>query len=213
MKLLYRTRMRTAHRTLIVSALALGLTVAGCGGSSTQSSTRAAGEQTQGASTASSSTHQTSGRSGHLPLGSIEVSIPSLVENQIPKVNTCDGANTPLPLQWSNIPSSTAELAVFVLSLRHGKAFVDWAVTGLSPASQGISGTLPAGAVVARNSFGNVGYSICPPKGTRETFVVRVEALPQHLATRSGGDGRKLYQEAGRISTNLGIVSGVYTRS
>jgi phosphatidylethanolamine-binding protein (PEBP) family uncharacterized protein len=227
MKLSDRTRMGAAGTALIAFALAIGLTVAGCGGSSTQSSSAppsagTAGEQTQSASTAtppstSSSPQRTSGRPEPSPALSIEASIPGLVgsEQQIPKASTCDGANTSLPVRWSRIPPGATELAVFVLNLKpvKGKNFLDWAVTGLSPTSQGISaGTLPAGAIVARNSFGKVGYSICPPKGTREIYVVRVVVLPRHLAAQPGVDAEKLYNEVERIAKVAGITGGVYTR-
>jgi phosphatidylethanolamine-binding protein (PEBP) family uncharacterized protein len=226
MKLSDKTRMRAAGMTLVASVLALGLTAAGCGGSSkpSTSSTTAAGAQTQSAATAPASAPaetsprpQTGGPPGPAPNASIEASIPGLVgsEHQIPKANTCDGANTSLPVRWGKMPPGTAEVAVFLLNLRpvNGKIFIGWAVTSLSPTSTGIpAGTVPAGAVVGHNDFGSVGYSICPPKGTREAYVVRVVALPRHLAAQSGFDAQRYYQEAEAIVKNVGITGGAYSR-
>jgi phosphatidylethanolamine-binding protein (PEBP) family uncharacterized protein len=152
-----------------------------------------------------------------VPTVAIEVSIPSLRrEGYIPQRYTCDGANASLPLRWSHVPSGTAELVMFVINLRpaRGRFFFDWAVAGLSPAAHGISaGTLPAGTVVGRNSFGEIGYSICPPKGTREEdFVVRVLALPRPLALTRGFDAETVYRDAERSAKFVGIGSGTYTR-
>jgi phosphatidylethanolamine-binding protein (PEBP) family uncharacterized protein len=161
-------------------------------------------------------TRQTSGRSEPVPTVTILVRIPNLLsEQRIATRYTCDGADVSLPVRWSHLPSGTTELAVFVVNLRpvRGRFFFDWAVTGLSPASLGISaGTLPHGAVVGRNSFGKVGYSICPAKGKREDFVVRVLALPHALATRAGFNAEALYRDAERSAKFAGIGGGTYTR-
>jgi phosphatidylethanolamine-binding protein (PEBP) family uncharacterized protein len=133
---------------------------------------------------------------------------------RIPKLYTCDGADVSLPVRWTDVPSNTAELAMFVLNLLpvHGQFFFDWAVAGLSPTSHGIStGTLPSGAVVGRNSFGNVGYSICPAKGTSdEHYVVRLVALPHRLVASPGFDAEAVYREAERSASVVGLTGGAY---
>jgi phosphatidylethanolamine-binding protein (PEBP) family uncharacterized protein len=221
MKLLDRTQARTVRRTLVTSVLTAGLASAGCGGSSTRSSRSPTG--TSGGQSPRSSigvnppTRQTSGRSERVPTVSIEVSIPTLLrEGYIPKRYTCDGADVSLPVRWSHVPSGAAELAMFVANLQpvHGRLFFDLALAGLDPTSHGISaGTLPSGAVVGRNSFGKVGYSICPAKGTREEqFIVRVVALSRPLAVAPGLDAETLYREAERSATTVGLGGGTYTR-
>ena len=104
---------------------------------------------------------------------------------------------------------------MFVVALQpvNKKLVFDWAVAGLNPTSGGFSaGTLPPGAVVGRNSFGKVGYSICPPKGSgEEHYVVRVVALPRSLAAKPGFDAEALYQEAERSAKFVGLAGGVYT--
>jgi phosphatidylethanolamine-binding protein (PEBP) family uncharacterized protein len=228
--------MRAVRMALAASMIAAGVAVAGCGGSSTSSTgtsgaqrgkssaattgrnTSTTGRNTSTAPTgASPPARQTSGRSGRVPTVSIEVSIPDLLrEGYIPRRYTCDGADVSLPLRWSHVPSGTAVLAIFVIKLQpvQGRFFFDWALAGLSPAAHGISaGTLPSGAVVGRNSLGKVGYSICPPKGTREEdFVVRVLALPRPLALTRGFDAETLYREAERSAKAVGIGGGTYTR-
>ena len=92
------------------------------------------------------------------------------------------------------------------------KLVFDWAVTGLKPTSIGISaGRLPAGAIVGRNSFGHVGYSLCLPKGRREeNFVVRLIALPHVLTVKSGFDAEAVYMEAERSPINVALTGGIY---
>jgi len=203
--------------TLAVGLLALG----GCGGSSTNSSSSpktSAGKASNPTTTTSASPTNTSHSSETpAPSTTIEVTIPGLLkEDFIPARYTCDGANTSLPAQWSKIPAGTAELAMFLVDLKpvNGKPFFDWAVAGLNPASHGVpAGSLPSGATVGRNSFGDVGYSICPPKGTvEEHFILRLLALPHALAAAPGFDAEALYKEAERSVKVVGLAGGVYTR-
>jgi phosphatidylethanolamine-binding protein (PEBP) family uncharacterized protein/predicted small lipoprotein YifL len=220
---------RTRNVVLTVTALALtALTVIGCGRSSTLSPppTTANATQPRGASTStppegegpSTSPHQANtDRHAHAPRVSIEVSIPGLPihEPQIPTRYTCDGPNISLPLKWTEVPSHTAQLAVFLANLRpvDGKLFFDWAVTGLSPTSHGMpAGKPPPGAIVARNSYGAIGYSICPPKGTSEAYIARVIALAHPLTAKPGFDPQTLFQEAERDSKNVGIAGATYKR-
>jgi phosphatidylethanolamine-binding protein (PEBP) family uncharacterized protein len=193
-----------------VSVLAVAVALAGCGGSSGTSAGRPEGGQPQSSSAAAAA-----GGSAPVPAGTIEVTIPTLLpERFIPRRYTCDGTDTSLPVRWSKVPRGTAELVLFLASLRPTPTFFNWAVAGLGPASRGISaGVLPPGAVVGRNGFGRVAYSICPPKGTvEEHYVLRLEALPRRLAVRPGFDPETLYREAERISKTVGLAGGTYTR-
>jgi phosphatidylethanolamine-binding protein (PEBP) family uncharacterized protein len=229
MKLPGHTPIRAAGALLISSALVAALTAAGCGGSSsTQSSSSSAPTvaATPPPSAAIPSTpaptgtpppHEASNKSEHAPGVSLEVSIPGLSghEHLIPATYTCDGANTSIPVQWSSIPHGTSQLALFLLNLRpvNGKLFFDWALAGLSPTSHGIpAGTVPSGAIVARNSFGKVGYSICPPKGSREIFVLRLAALPHPVSATQGVEAATLYHEVEKSAKSIGISGGVYKR-
>ncbi|MGO9761127.1 MAG: YbhB/YbcL family Raf kinase inhibitor-like protein [Solirubrobacteraceae bacterium] len=190
-----------------------GLAIAGCGGSSTRSSTGTSDGQLR----SSSARQHTSSQAEPVPSASINVSIPALLREEfIPRRYTCDGTDVSLPVQWNGVPPGAAEVAMFVVNLRpvHGRLFFDWAVVGLKPTSHGIPGaTLPAGAVVGRNSFGNVGYSICPPRGTREEhFIVRVFALARPLPVRIGFDAEALFHQALRSPQANGGAAGVYSR-
>jgi phosphatidylethanolamine-binding protein (PEBP) family uncharacterized protein len=215
--------MATVRNVLVAAVIAMGLTVAGCGGSgsrSSSSSTARSGGQPLGSSAgASPAAQQPRGQPEPLPTKSIDVSIPTLHregEDYIPRRYTCDGADVPLPVRWSGIPAGPAELAMFVVNLLpvQGHLFFDWAVAGLNPTSHGISpGTLPPGAIIGRNTFGNVGYSICPPRGPREEhFIVRVFALARTIRAKTGFDAETLFHEAQRSPRAAGGTSGVYSR-
>jgi phosphatidylethanolamine-binding protein (PEBP) family uncharacterized protein len=142
--------------------------------------------------------------------------VPTLLARlHLPRRYTCDGADRPLPVQWSDIPRGTAELALFIINYRpvHGSLFFDWAVAGIRPTSHGISaGGFQPGAVVGRNSFGKVGYSICPAQGKREIYAVKLLALPHPLAARPGFDAEALYQEAQQSAKFVGLAATYYKR-
>ncbi len=202
-------RTRTTGVGAAIGVLVWSILLSGCGGSSKTSSTGAAGT--------SGRTTTTANRSEQPPKTSIEASIPVVVgDHVIPARYTCDGGNVSLPVQWSLIPKGTAEIVMFLIKLKSsGKGtFFDWAVAGLSPTSHGVSaGALPAGAAVGRNSFGQDGYSICPPKGSgEEIFILRVVALPHPIPAKPGFDAGAFYKEAERSTKVVGITGGVYTR-
>jgi phosphatidylethanolamine-binding protein (PEBP) family uncharacterized protein len=147
------------------------------------------------------------------------VGLPQARDGVIPalaKRNTCDGANVWLPFSWSGVPNGTAELALFIVNLKpvNEAVFVDWAVAGLSPTSEGIpADTLPSGAIVGRNGFGQVGYSICPAKGSSETYIARLVALSHPLHPKPGFDAKALYLEAARAAKAVGLgEAGRYSR-
>ncbi len=188
---------------LVVAAVAAVL--AGCGGSS---GTAGGHPQSPPPATAARAP-------APVPAGTIEVTIPTLLpERFIPARYTCDGTDTSLPVRWSDVPRGTAELVLFLASLRPTPTFFNWAVAGLRPTTHGIAaGALPPGAVAGRNGYGQVGYSICPPQGTvEEHYVLRLEALPRRLVAGPGFDPETLYREAERISRTVGLAGGTYTR-
>jgi phosphatidylethanolamine-binding protein (PEBP) family uncharacterized protein len=214
------TRMSGRLGAIVAPALALAVAFGGCGGSSGPKSSPEPerGPSTAPAAAAASASSTPTGPPP--PPATINATIPVLTGSRgttrtIPARYTCDGANVSLPAQWSNIPHGTAEIVIFLLDLRpiHGKAFFDWAVAGLSPTSHGFpAGSLPPGAVVGRNSYGDVGYSICPAKGVEEDFAMRVLALPHRLAATPGFEAEAFYNEAEKAPLAVGLTGGLYTR-
>lgn len=127
---------------------------------------------------------------------------------------TCDGAGVSPSLRWRGVPSGTEELVLFAMNLQpvKGTLFFDWAVAGLGPEQEEIeAGGLPASAVVGRNSFGKVGYEICP-EGASETYMFALFALPKKLSPARGFDPLALRRAVAGVSRNAGLLGLSYAR-
>jgi Raf kinase inhibitor-like YbhB/YbcL family protein len=110
---------------------------------------------------------------------SLEVSSTAFANNTpIPAEFTCDGADTAPPLSWSKVPAGTKSIAILVDDPDAPKGtFTHWLVTGIAPTTTSIGGSLPEGAVAAKNDKGTEGYAgPCPPSGEHH-YRFRVYAL------------------------------------
>jgi Raf kinase inhibitor-like YbhB/YbcL family protein len=181
-------------RALVAATLIL----AGCGGSS--SSSPSSSTVTSAATTSSSAITLAAGF--HLSSSGFRPSAP------IPRVYTCDGRDTPLPLHWTGVPAGAKEL---VLVMRDPDApagpFVHWAVAGIPPSATSV----PArGVTLGRNSFGSLGYrGPCPPAGSKaHHYVLTLSALATPSGFHAGFNPDELQSRA------LGIASliGTYAR-
>jgi phosphatidylethanolamine-binding protein (PEBP) family uncharacterized protein len=149
-------------------------------------------------------------------LASMELSSPVLRPgpesvSTLPAPYTCDGKDTWPELKWSGVPTGTKELALLVLNIEpvNEALFFDWAITGLDPKLEGLqSGQLPKGAIVGRNSFGKIGYSICPP--SHETIIFALYALPKQLPAQKGFDPMALRKQILESSGNSGLLAVSY---
>jgi Raf kinase inhibitor-like YbhB/YbcL family protein len=105
---------------------------------------------------------------------------------------TCKGQDVSPPLSWENVPDGTEELAISVIDLdSNPPGFVHWAITGVDPASSGLSeGATPEGALQAKNGFGSVGWKgPCPPSG-EHTYLFTLYALDSSPEIIDGQDGQ-----------------------
>lgn len=111
-----------------------------------------------------------------------------------------------------------AELFVFISNLEAkapgGGELFSWAVAGLKPTLTGISaGKLPAGAVVGRNSFGQISYTLCPPKGSPlQHYVVVVYAVGHHVAAQPGFAANALFKTVSHTAEYSGLAGFTYKR-
>jgi phosphatidylethanolamine-binding protein (PEBP) family uncharacterized protein len=103
----------------------------------------------------------------------------------IPARYTCDGRNTPPPLEWGAVPAGTGSLVLFVVgvtpepSTKSYSLAVDWTVAGLNPALHRlVAGPLPAGAYAGVGSSGKTRYTVCPKKGKLEQYQFELYGLP-----------------------------------
>jgi phosphatidylethanolamine-binding protein (PEBP) family uncharacterized protein len=132
----------------------------------------------------------------------------------LPAQYTCDGKGTSPALHWQGVPAGTVELVLFAMNLQpvQGKLFFNWAVGGISPTLEEIkAGQLPKGTVVGRNSFGKVGYELCP-EGSSETYIFALFALPKKLSPSRGFDPLVLRKEVTDTSGDVGLLAVSYTR-
>jgi len=131
---------------------------------------------------------------------------------------TCDGSNTTPSFRWGSVPSSTAELALFLFKVDSStpaaggrsrvQASVEWAVAGLPPSIHAIpAGKLPHGAIAAGKP-----YSICPTKGSAGTYIFQLNAMSQRLRVAPHFDPTRLFQEAEGSTVGSGTFSSIYKR-
>jgi phosphatidylethanolamine-binding protein (PEBP) family uncharacterized protein len=170
------------------SILVFVLTASGCGSSSANPSDVATTATATGVTTTASSTATPATSSANLPTVDIEVKSNVSLE-PLPAHFTCDGANVSLPITWGRVPPGTAEVDLFVFNVQpvDGSLFASWAVAGLKPNRHKLlAGELPGGAVLGRNSAGQIRYSVCPPKGKAVQYVAQLYALPHKTGVARG---------------------------
>jgi hypothetical protein len=110
----------------------------------------------------------------------------NIADEQVFNSGGCTGQNVSPALSWSGAPKGTKSFAVSVYDpvAPTGSGFWHWWVADLPADTTGLrkgagSGTgLPAGAIQARNDFGQMGYGgPCPPKGRPHRYLFTVYAL------------------------------------
>ena len=141
---------------------------------------------------------------------------PAIVNTLLPATYTCDGKDIAPPVEWGAVPSTTRELALFVLGLTpHGSkggysTTVEWSVAGINPALHALSaGKLPVDAHVGLTSKGKrQPYSICPAKGTSKRYQFALYAVPTSITIPARFVGIKLLEALAdpesRVSADAG---------
>jgi Raf kinase inhibitor-like YbhB/YbcL family protein len=120
--------------------------------------------------------------------GALTVTSPAFAPGgRIPVRYTCSGDNVSPPLRWAGTPPAARELAVAVLDPdAPSGTFTLWVLAGLAPTLPDLDvGQRPPGAVEARGSSGEVGYTgPCPPDGKTHhyRFIVYALGSPSGLA-------------------------------
>ena len=108
---------------------------------------------------------------------------------EIPKVHTCDGADTPPPLEWRGVPDRARSLALIVDDpdapdpKAPKQTYVHGVLYDISPATSalGPDARLPAGAREGVNDWKRAGYGgPCPPIG-RHRYFFKLYALDAKL--------------------------------
>ena len=112
---------------------------------------------------------------------------------EIPKVHTCDGADTPPPLEWRGVPDGARSLALIVDDpdapdpKAPKQTYVHWVLYDIPPTTTtlGPDDRLPAGAREGVNDWKRPGYGgPCPPIG-RHRYFFKLYALDTKLGDLS----------------------------
>jgi Raf kinase inhibitor-like YbhB/YbcL family protein len=130
----------------------------------------------------------------------------------IPREFTCKGAGTSPPLAWSGVPSGARSVALVVDDPdAPSGTFTHWVVYNIDPARSTIAaGQVPEGALQARNSGGDVGYTgPCPPSGTHH-YRFTVYVLRSPLTVPAGGDPARVLVAIRGKTTARGTLTGTF---
>jgi phosphatidylethanolamine-binding protein (PEBP) family uncharacterized protein len=148
----------------------------------------------------------------------------SAVSTSIPARYTCDGQDTPPPLEWGAVPAGTGELALFLIGFTPKSPSgsyalsVEWAVAGLNPKLHKLSPShLPRGAFAGYNSDKKSRYSVCPKKGSSEHYQFELYAVPSSVVIARKFSGlpvlATLAKSTGATAmTGHGMFAAVYAR-
>jgi len=168
---------------LLAACVAAAAVLSGCGSSGGHSATSAANTKS------SSTTQTTPAPSSHPQFATLTVvSAARTSGGTLNQHYSCRGADVAPEIKWKltqTAAASAKELVVFVRTIDSKLLDTNWAVAGISPKVDRLKpGRLPTGAVVARNSFGKIGYHMCPPVDAAITMAVY--ALPKLLPLKRG---------------------------
>jgi Raf kinase inhibitor-like YbhB/YbcL family protein len=135
----------------------------------------------------------------------------------LPVLYTCDGKNISPELSWANAPAKTVNFALTLVDKEalSGK-FYHWLIFNIpkttTTLTEGIA-KLPAGALIAKNSFANLGYNgPCPPHGTAHTYIFTLYALDTKLAIPGGATSDELSKALSNHIIAKATLTAVYSR-
>jgi phosphatidylethanolamine-binding protein (PEBP) family uncharacterized protein len=115
---------------------------------------------------------------------------------------------------WSEVPAGTKEVVLAVRTLQEGRLTTNWIVAGISPKRKEISaGAAPAGAIIGRNSSGQVGYSLCPVSGKAGLVVFAVFALAHPLGVHAGFEPGVIDGKVGTPGVAWGSLSATISKA
>ncbi|WP_217697420.1 YbhB/YbcL family Raf kinase inhibitor-like protein [Nocardia donostiensis] len=134
----------------------------------------------------------------------------------IPERYAYDGENISPPLEWGGIPDGTREIALLCEDPDAPTGtFTHWAVTGIAPDATGVdTGALPAGSVVGRNDFGELGWSgPRPPVGDEaHRYFFRLYAVDRPLGMPEGSEPGEVRAALTGHITATGTLVGLFGR-
>ncbi len=137
-----------------------------------------------------------------------------LDKTRIPDRHTKDDENLSPPLQWSDPPEQTVELALTCHDPdAAGGTFVHWLVAGVDPTCVGADeGRPPQGAIVGVNGFGEIAFGgPKPPLGDDpHRYFFRIHACSKSLGLRQGFTDEELQRALASSEIANATVMGTY---
>lgn len=132
----------------------------------------------------------------------------------INKKYSCDGEDVNPPLVIQNTPSSAKSLVLIVDDPDAPMGtWTHWLVWNIDPKTSEIpENSVPSGADMGKNDFGNVRYNgPCPPRGTHRYFF-RLYAVNTVLQLKQGTDRGVLENNLQAHIVETAELMGRYTR-
>lgn len=146
---------------------------------------------------------------------------PAFANGQsIPRQYTADGHNISPPLEWSNVPVGTKELALICDDPDAPPGtWVHWVIWGLSPKTSALAEGLSNypipnnGAGQGTNSFGKIGWDgPSPPPGRAHRYCFKLFALNCNLKLPVGSTSNQFGQATQGHVLGMGQLVGTYGR-
>ncbi len=141
-------------------------------------------------------------------------------EATIPQLYTCDGADTSIPLSWSDPPAGTQSLALIFDDVdAPAGTWVHWVMFNIPTGVRSLPEGVEADPIVdglgtnGSNSWGNLGYGgPCPPGGAPHRYTFRLYALDVLLDLEAGASRAELDGAMEGHILNTGQLVGRYGR-
>jgi Raf kinase inhibitor-like YbhB/YbcL family protein len=138
----------------------------------------------------------------------------------IPRQNTCSGANTSPAISWSALPPNTKTLVLLVTDLdSRFRPYVHWILYNLPPEPNTLpeslprTESLPNGAKQGTNGDPRIGYSgPCPPGSSPHRYVFTLYAMDTALNLPSAPDKDQLTQAMQGHILAAGQLTGHFHR-
>lgn len=132
----------------------------------------------------------------------------------IPIVFTCNGSDKSPPLLWQDVPANTVSLALVVEDPDAPSGpWTHWIVFNIPPTTTSLeSNSLPEGALLALNSWGNAKYQgPCPSLGAHR-YVFTLYALDKMLTLNNGVATRTALDSMTSHVIGSAVLGGLYQK-